>query len=324
MSEPYLKDGKLIPKDEWLAFLEPFGQVQILSEGNREHILQELQNKLEQAVKKRIPKEGKIGVLFSGGIDSVIIAFLLKRLGVTFTCLTIGFQDGNAKPPEDLVESERIAKELGFRQESIIFNMENIEPLFRKTAKILGNLTNVVNIGVGSVEVAGIEKGKELGITHFFGGLGAEEIFAGYDRHEQALKQGNDALHAECLDGMRSSLYERDFQRDVTIAQHFSITLHTPFLDEELIEFALAIPPKLKINPEKTFHGKKRGDLPEERTQRKVILREAAEAIGIPEDIAWRPKRAAQYGSRTNNALTKLRKRGGYRDKEEYLGSLLS
>lgn len=336
MVEPYVDNGELISEERWLAFLKPLEQLPVLSERKQE-LIQKLKESLESAVKKRLPSaslsrrrsaqgrsEVKIGLLFSGGIDSTLIAFILKNLGVDFTCFSVGFHDGAAKLPEDIVESERVAKRLGFKHEKILFNLEEVEEVFKKTAKILGKeLTNVVNIGVGSVEVAGFERGKVLGITHFFGGLGSEEIFAGYDRHEKALVEGgNDALHKECLAGLRQ-MYQRDLRRDVAISKALGITAATPFLDEELIAFSLAIPPELKINHSETFTGKLGGDVNGEKRFKKLILRYAAEAMGLPHGIAFRPKRAAQYGSRMNNAITKLTKRAGLKFKEEYLQSYL-
>jgi len=325
--EPYLDaDGALIPADAWRSFVDGSAQVPVVSGGNRGPLIQELQEMLEAAVEKRAThaSHARIGVLFSGGIDSVLIAFLLQRLGRDFLCLTVGFQDDGAKAPEDVVESARIAKLLGFEQEIITFNMETIEELFRKTARILGKpLVDVVNIGVGAVAVAALEHGKHLGITHFFTGLGAEELFAGYDRHERAWKTGgNEGLHAECLRGLKEDLYARDLRRDTAIANRYGVTVSTPFLDERLMRFALALPPELKINETKTFAGRDRGDVPLKRPYKKFILREAAELLGLSPSIAWRPKRAAQYGSRTNNALTKLRKKAGSRDKDAYLASL--
>ena len=44
---------------------------------------------------------------------------------------------------------------------------------------ILGTKLNIVNLGVGAVELAAI---KLSNTTDFFSGLGSEEIFAGYQR----------------------------------------------------------------------------------------------------------------------------------------------
>lgn len=267
----------------------------------------------------------KIGVLFSGGIDSTLIAFLLQKLGVEFLCLSVGFHDGAAKIPEDLIESEKVAEKLHFPHERVILDLAGVEALFKETVAILSgvegeqSVINVVNVGVGSVEVAAFKKGASLGITHYFGGLGSEEIFAGYDRHEEALLRGGPReLHAECLAGL-DAMYQRDLIRDTRIARAFNVTLSTPFLDEELIRYALRIPPSMKINDAVTFTGRGRGDVPAQKRYKKLVLREAARKLGLPRAFAFRPKRAAQYGSRTNNALTKLRKLHGFRDKATYL-----
>ncbi len=331
-------------------------------EGKR-RLLQELQALLENAVRRRIPcatasaaagaigrgflrasdsvsrpehprgSQGgdrggagaRVGLLFSGGVDSTLIAFLLKRFGVPFTCITVGFQDGRSKEPEDITESRRIAKEIGFDHVVVLLDLERMHCLVKKIISILGpELTNIVNVGVGSVEVAAIEKGNALGIDHFFGGLGSEELFAGYDRHERALESGGlAALHEECLAGLQG-MYRRDLLREAAIAKALDVTVATPFLDEELTRFSLAIPTEYKINMMMTFTGRARGDIPDKRTVKKLILREAAELMGLPRDIAFRPKRAAQYGSRTNNALAALARANGFRHKDEYLRSLVA
>ena len=51
----------------------------------------------------------------------------------------------------------------------------------------------------------------------------------------------------------------------------------------DLINYSLQVPINLKINLVKDI--------------RKVVLREAALKAGMPEDIAYRPKKAMQYSS---------------------------
>jgi asparagine synthase (glutamine-hydrolysing) len=87
-------------------------------------------------------------------------------------------------------------------------------------------------------------------------------------------------------------MYERDLYRDDVITMENNLELRLPFLDKELIEHALKIPSKYKINNEVT----------------KLILREIALEKGIPEEFAFRKKTAAQYGSKFDFALGKLAK----------------
>ena len=49
---------------------------------------------IEQATKKRLTDK-KIGLLFSGGIDSVILAMILKKLGVDFYCYTAAVDESS-------------------------------------------------------------------------------------------------------------------------------------------------------------------------------------------------------------------------------------
>jgi len=71
-----------------------------------------------------------------------------------------------------------------------------------------------------------------------------------------------------------------------------------------LISYAMKLPAEWKI-----IDGKK-----------KVILREVAEEfLG---EFAWRKKKAAQYGSCFDKAISKLAKKNGFNLKKEWLDSL--
>jgi asparagine synthase (glutamine-hydrolysing) len=129
-----------------------------------------------------------------------------------------------------------------------------------------------------------------------FSGLGSEEIFAGYQRHEQARN-----VNRECLQGL-SMMWERDTYRDYTLSKHFKIKLKLPFLDDKLVRYALNIPGKHKINKE----------------YKKIILRKIAEQIGVQKNVAWRKKKAAQYGSQSDKVLERLSKNKGL-TKTDYL-----
>ena len=128
---------------------------------------------------------------------------------------------------------------------------------------------------------------------------GSEEIFAGYQRHLDAKDP-----HAECWNGLKN-MWQRDFVRDVTIAKALGITVLCPFLDEDLIIKSMGIPADKKINKE----------------FKKIILREIAEELGLPKEFAWRPKKAAQYGSYFDKALIKLAKKSSL-DKVDFVEKL--
>jgi asparagine synthase (glutamine-hydrolysing) len=120
-----------------------------------------------------------------------------------------------------------------------------------------------------------------------FSGQGADELFAGYHRYRRLLAEGRleDALRHDL-----ENIHHVNLERDDVVTMANSVELRVPFLDLQLIGVALTIPADLKI----------RG--PEDEL-RKRILREAAIEMGVPEYIAMRPKKAAQYGSGIDKVL---------------------
>ncbi|MFH0875166.1 MAG: asparagine synthase-related protein [archaeon] len=287
------KPAVLIQKKEWVK------QINSLRTGNlikdKAQIRDGINKLLIDAVKKRVPDK-KFGIMFSGGVDSTLLSFICKKLGYDFTCYSVGLDSS-----EDLKSAIAASSEIGFNLKHKVYSLIEAELIIKKTAKVLGkNYSNVVNVGVGAVEVACLELAKNDKIIDFFGGLGSEEIFAGYERHEKS-----DNINEECWSGLLN-MWERDMVRDNLISSEYNVIFCTPFLDYDLIKFAMQIPDKYKIV----------GD------SKKQILREAAIAYGLPEKYAMRPKKAAQYGSSFDKALLKIAKMSGFKYKSEYLKSL--
>jgi diphthine-ammonia ligase len=300
MEEFYISQGKLIPKDEWEKKITCLKESIKSDIDDKSEAMRLLTEHLVRAVNERVPSE-EFGVLFSGGVDSSLIALILKKTGKEFTCYTLGFKNEDTKDPEDVDAAEKTAKMLGLKLKKIILDAEGAGRLIRRTVKILGpKLNNVVNVGVASVELGCIEMAKKDGVRYLFGGLGSEELFAGYDRHRQAADP-----QAECWNGLLG-MYGRDLLRDSAVSTATGIDFLTPFLDIRLIETAMRVPAKLKIDDSLS----------------KLILREVAEELGLPKEVAWRPKRAAQYGSRMDKAIDKLSRAGKFKLKKDYLKSL--
>ncbi|PIN75416.1 hypothetical protein COV17_03925 [Candidatus Woesearchaeota archaeon CG10_big_fil_rev_8_21_14_0_10_36_11] len=295
MQELWEKNG-LIKKREWGTIIDDLRKEKYT--GSKEDAKKELRILLLSAVRKRLPI-GKFGIFFSGGVDSTFIASACTLLKANFVCYTVGFQDGT-KEPEDIIEAKRAAKMLGFELRYKVFDVQEAKEIITKTVSMLKNVdkTDVVNVGVGSVVVAAAMLGIDQGTNYFFSGLGSEEIFAGYERHEKAKD-----VCEECWSGLKN-MWSRDLVRDCTLAKNLDITVRTPFLDKELIEFAMTLPSEWKL-----VDGKK-----------KVILREVAEEfLG---EFAWRKKKAAQYGSCFDKAISKLARMEGFKLKKDWLDRL--
>lgn len=262
----------------------------------KEVIEKEVFGLVTDAIAKRIP-DMKFGILFSGGIDSTVIAKICKELGVEFTCYVAALEEEGLKKAEDMEYAEKAAKEYGFKLKKVKVKLADVENYLKKVVPLIED-NNVVKAGVATVFYAACEQASKDSIKVIFSGLGSEEIFAGYERH----KKSSD-INKECYSGLLK-MYERDLYRDDVVSMYQGIELRLPFLDKRLVEYALKIPVKHKIEGE----------------MGKMILRQAAHKfLGIKKEFAFRKKRAAQYGSRFDSAIEKLAKRKGFRFKSEYL-----
>ncbi len=249
---------------------------------------------LHQAIEKRIPKQ-KFGILFSGGIDSTYLAKYCKDHNYDFTCYTAAL-DNDAVPPSDLVAALEIAKQLHLKLKIKKIKIEEIPDYLKKIVPLIED-TNVTKVGVALTFYLASEMAKEDGCKVIFSGLGSEEIFAGYERHKQSAN-----INQECVSGL-IKLYERDLYRDDVLTMDNNLELRLPYLDKELITYALKITPKYKINDLNT----------------KIILRTIAQEEGIPQEFSFRRKVAAQYGSRIDNAIERLARSQNCASKSAYL-----
>ena len=251
----------------------------------KKKILENLTRLVKDAISKRIPKR-KFGLLFSGGIDSTLIALILKKLGCTFTCYTAALDNPHRKEAEDLIYAKKAAEELGLDLKIVTVKEEDVESYLKKIVPLIED-SNVVKVGVALPFYAASQEAKKDGCKVIFSGLGSEEIFAGYERHQKSLH-----INKECVSGLLK-MYERDLYRDDVIMMNNNIELRLPFLDKKLVAYALTIPEKHKIKGGKT----------------KVILREVARNLGLGKELSERKKKAAQYGSNFHKAIKKLAKK---------------
>ena len=294
-----VKDNKLIPEELWIKFVSGMQNEFDSLETNNERAKREIAQAIILSVKRRITP--KFGILFSGGVDSSLIAFIARQLKCNFTCYTVGIEGS-----DDIEWAQKVANEYNLDFQFKVLKLDELEIVVRNVVKTL-NDADIVKVSVGSVLYSAGKIALADGNNVLFGGLGSEEIFAGYKRHEDVLSGSNfEALHKECWDGLKK-MWQRDLTRDFTIAKSLGLDLRTPFLDKDLVKSAMSVHPMLKLDKD----------------NKKIILREAAQFIGLKKEFAWRKKQAAQYGSNFVNGIEKLAKKSGFNFKKDYLQSLV-
>ena len=289
MNLKVVSGGKLVSKDEWDR------QIDSLRNEIKCNVkdLDIAKEKIKKCLLNwKFPDE-KFAILFSGGIDSMLIAFLAKKQGKEFVCYSFGVEGGR-----DLEWSHK-AEDM-FDIKFIDYSLEEFEKSLVETIKII-NEEDAIKVSVGSVFYPLLKEIKKDGLKLVYGGLGSEEIFAGYDRHSESKD-----INEECWNGMYT-IFERDFTRDVGLGKHFGLELGLPFLDVDLVKESMSIDASLKIKDD----------------YKKYILRVAAEELGVGKEFCWRKKKAAQYGSKANNAFMRIAKRNGFKTRKEFVRSIL-
>ena len=107
-------------------------------------------------------------------------------------------------------------------------------------------------------------------------GQGADELFGGYSRY---LLMDDDHLAKEMRSDLEN-LLSRGVDNERRIASHFEKSIFHPYLHPEVVREASRLPIRQCIDGQ----------------SRKVVLRDVARLLGL-DQVADRPKKAAQYGS---------------------------
>lgn len=229
----------------------------------------------------------KIGISFSGGVDSCLLAKICNDLGYDVLLLTMGF-DGS----HDVEFSKKMATALDMNHEiEIIY-----EKTFAGVAKKIWNTINVDNLSwnencIAFYYVSKLAKKHE--IEQVITANGIDELFCGYNAYRNVISNGKDAV----LDMISDKLdNETRMMKAVNqITSEFGVKIVQPFLLEQFVKFAIDIPLEHKI--------KDKDDL-----VRKHLVRKLAVSVGVPEESALKLKKAMQYGSLIHKNLLKVKK----------------
>jgi len=305
---PKLQIELPITESSWIRHIEGLQNIENII-GTKQNITAALKN----SIIRDLPKE-PFGILLSGGVDSSIIAKVCKNQDAQFRCFCVGI-----KGSEDLKVAKQIASALKLELITKEFELDEIEELLLEVIKILPNpiihndnyIEYMVKVSVSAVLLAAISLGNE---TIFYSGIGAEELFAGYQRHVKSVSEGGTwrgidikELHEESWEGLKR-LNNLVISRDKLISKSIRKEIISPYIDDELILLAMSLPTDKKIDS----------------VTNKKILREIAKELGVPREAAYRKKKGAQYGSSFDKAITKLAKRNGFKLKKRYLDSLIA
>ena len=258
--------------------------LQFQSNLSKEILKKQLKELLITSVKKRISGLSKVGILFSGGIDSTIIAKIVDDLGIKPCLYSVGHKDS-----ADLKFAMKTAEKMNLPLKTRVIDVEDVRKYLIPVLDAIEEF-NIMKIGVGMPAYIAAEMAHEDNLKVMLSGQGADELFGGYNRYLKFYAEKGE-MAQEDLKKDILNLYHVNLQRDDAVTMANSIELRVPYLDPDIINIAMNIPMKYKIN--------------ENDTLRKCILREVGAELGVPEEIVKRPKKAAQYGSGIHKILVK-------------------
>jgi len=241
--------------------------------------LEEINQQLEKLLLAEIRTMRPDAILFSGGIDTSLLAALAFK-GKSLPLVTVILSEGSGP---DLQYSTMAAKRLLAKQHIRYFDVEEAKDAARQVVRLLGRF-DPDEIRNDLVIQLGLEFCKELGYSRIMTGDGADELFAGYGfLLEKPLEKIDSWIRMNwCKWRFASNELARNMDMEVV----------QPFLACPVIEYGIKIPTVYKALDEK-------GELVGKYVLRKLL------ANHIPGKLASRKKSAIEYGSGAN-ALSKL------------------
>jgi asparagine synthase (glutamine-hydrolysing) len=249
---------------------------------------------LVSSMRKRTQDFDRIGIIFSGGIDSVIIAWLAKKMVREVICYT-----GGVEGSSDIAFARKIAKRLNLKLRVNELTHNEVEEMIPEVINTIEH-TNAGQVEVAIPVYAAVKLAHEDGIKVMFSGQAADELFGGYSWYSTIVRDGGGyAGLRHYMNEDIQLLYKETLEREDKITMAHSIEMREPFLDLKLIRLSMKIDLRLNVKGVSDAFGKH-------------VHRKLAQELGIPRDIAYRSKEAAQHGSGIHQVIDLIARKHGF------------
>jgi asparagine synthase (glutamine-hydrolysing) len=158
----------------------PFGRRR-----NEEAQTEELRGHLIDAVRDRLVADVPIGAFLSGGNDSsLVVAVMARELGVRAKTYSVGFVNS---PSSEHIAARRIAELLGCDHHELL-----VEPSAIDMLPAIVDALDEPNGDSSCLPVYLLSRFARQEITVALSGDGGDEMFGGYSRHTDTLRETND------------------------------------------------------------------------------------------------------------------------------------
>jgi asparagine synthase (glutamine-hydrolysing) len=248
-----------------------------------------LQLLLLESTRKRVSDLEAVAVAFSGGVDSSVVAVLAKNVGLDVQLVSVGLEG-----QREVLFAEEAAEALGVPLHLQTYTVGELEETLAEVLWLIEE-HNPVNACIAIPFYWLAETASKLGYPVLLAGQGADELFGGYQRYlTEYSRSGAEAVEQKMFRDIENA-YRANFQRDNQVCSYHGVELRLPFVDRDVVDFALRLPLRLKINSV-------------EDKLRKRVLRRVARNLEIPSFMADKRKKAVQYTTGVTKALQRLAK----------------
>ncbi len=170
-------DGKTKTREFW--DVPAYGTHDAMSE---EECLEELERRLEEAVRIRLISDVPLGALLSGGVDSSIIVALMARVSTQpVKTFSIGFE---AEQFNEAEYARLVAKSFGTDHHELVLN-----PNLEETLTFLSGMLEEPFGDSSMLPTYYVSRMAREHVTVALSGDGGDELFAGYDRYLIAMER---------------------------------------------------------------------------------------------------------------------------------------
>ncbi|MEM8501914.1 MAG: asparagine synthase B [Cyanobacteria bacterium P01_D01_bin.1] len=243
-----------------------------------ETIITDLQQTLARSVKKRLMSDVPVGVFLSGGLDSSIIAALMKQQVDELHSFSVGLPHS-----PDLKAARLVAEHLGTVHHEYVYSEAEMQEVLSDVIYYLESYDPALVRSAIPCYIVSRLASEHVKVV--LSGEGADELFAGYsyfEDYDDPMK-----LHKEATNILQG-LHNLNLQRVDRMTMAHSIEGRVPFLDVDFIELCMRINPHLKLY---STSGTE-----------KWLLRRAFEDL-LPSEIVWRDKMEFAQGCASSGVL---------------------
>ena len=207
---------------------------------------------------------GSIAVAFSGGIDSSLVSWLLRKKDPLL--ITVGSENSS-----DVMRAKESARVLGLNH--IVVHLEQISSAVRAVSEFS---KTIMDYSLAAGFFLASRKAAEMGAKWMVTGQMADELFGGYSRYKKLMKNEINSV-------LMSDFLNANLQRDALAILYGGTTPVFPYASRPFANLALGLPPSYKID--------------------KSGLRMIASMAGMPDELVNSKKKAFQYGSGIQKAV---------------------